>query len=123
MTERRQRLGRRGEDLAAEWYQHHGWTVLDRNWRCARGEIDLIVGRNPDGRRSRWREIAIVEVKARSSSRYGSGFDAVDPRKQARLRRLGARWLAEWAGSTRVVRFDVVEVDARGTLRVREGCF
>ncbi len=123
MTEQRQRLGRRGEDLAAQWYEHHGWTVLDRNWRCARGEIDLIVATDPTGRPGRWQQVAIVEVKARSTRRYGSGFDAVDPRKQARLRRLGARWLAEWDGSATSVRFDVVEVDARGTLRVREGCF
>lgn len=119
-------LGRRGEDQAAQYYDGRGWEILDRNWRVKGGEIDLVVAREARPFRGgrRWRELAIVEVKTRSSSRYGTGFDAVDPRKQRRLRRLAGLWLAAHPDDKADrIRFDVVSVDARGTLAVREGCF
>ncbi len=120
-------LGRRGEAAASRWYEASGYRILDRNWRCAHGELDLVVGRDAI--------VVFVEVKARSSGRYGSGFDAVGLAKQRRLRRLASAWLTERrrrrdrsgeppGGSFTVdVRFDVVDVDARGHVRVREACF
>jgi putative endonuclease len=116
-----QRFGRRGEDAAAEWYRNAGYRIVDRNWRCPRGEIDLVVVDD--------NTVVFVEVKARTSGRYGSGFDAVDHRKQRRLRRLAALWLADRrsdrgeAGFYPDLQFDVVEVDPRGNLRIRRGCF
>lgn len=120
-------LGRRGEAAASSWYEASGYRILDRNWRCEHGELDLVVGRGAT--------VVFVEVKARSSGRYGSGFDAVGWAKQRRLRRLASAWLTEHrhraAGTVRApggsltvdVRFDVVDVDARGHVRVREACF
>lgn len=120
-------LGRRGEEAAARWYEASGYRILDRNWRCEHGELDLVVGRDAT--------VAFVEVKTRSSGRYGSGFDAVGREKQRRLRRLALAWLTErrsgatgtrWStgrSSAVDVRFDVVDVDARGNVRVREACF
>lgn len=120
-------LGRRGEDAASHWYEVSGYRILDRNWRCEHGELDLVVGRDST--------VVFVEVKARSSGRYGSGFDAVGSAKQRRLRRLAAAWLAErrrqgirvgdsLRGSFAIdIRFDVVDVDARGHVQVREACF
>ena len=120
-------LGRRGENAASQWYAASGYRILDRNWRCEHGELDLVVGRDAT--------VVFVEVKARSSGRYGSGFDAVGRAKQRRLRRLASAWLTErrrsrtdMGGSpdgsfATDVRFDVVDVDARGHVRVREACF
>lgn len=129
MTTHNQRLGRRGEDAAARWYADAGYRILDRNWRCDHGELDLVVEREAT--------IVFVEVKARSSGRYGSGFDAVGSTKQRRLRRLASSWLSDRRDRGRdraptrrsagpnidEIRFDVVDVDARGHVQVRQGCF
>lgn len=115
MTARRQALGRAGEDAAAAWYTHRGAEVVERNWRCREGEIDLIVRLGGT--------VVFVEVKTRSSSRYGSGLVAVDRRKQATIRRVAQRWLSEQDEWIETLRFDVVDVDARGHLRVIEAAF
>lgn len=109
------RLGRHGEGRALAWYLDHGYRLVERNWRCRAGEIDLIIaGRG---------EVVFVEVKTRSSSRYGTPFEAVDHRKQRRLRRLAAIWLSENPSARRrSIRFDVVAVI--GTrVEVRERAF
>ena len=117
---RHQRLGQFGEEAAASWYQKAGYRIVHRNWRCRQGEIDLIAASESS--------LVFVEVKTRSSPRFGSGFDAVDARKRARVRRLAAIWLSEQSGSAdsryfEQIRFDVVDVDGRGNVNVAEGCF
>lgn len=78
--------GRWGEDLAARHYRRAGYAIIDRNWRCAHGEIDLVVRRG--------RLVVFCEVKTRRTAAYGGAVAAVDPRKQRRIRRLAAMWLA-----------------------------
>jgi putative endonuclease len=107
-------LGRSGEDLAAAWYTARGYDVVARNWRCPAGEIDLVARRG--------RVVVIVEVKARTSDRFGMPVEAVVAAKQARLRRLAAAWLAEGRVRGARVRFDVVSVLA-GTVEVLEDAF
>lgn len=80
-------VGRAGEDRAARHLEAIGCTIVDRNWRCRAGEID-IVATTPLA-------VLIVEVKTRSSTAYGHPLEAIDARKQARLWRLGMTWLAE----------------------------
>lgn len=95
--------GRWGEDLAARWYAQHGYAVLARNWRCKEGELDLVAGRD--------RLVVVCEVKARASDRFGAPAEAVDWRKQQRIRRLAAIWLATEPHAPGVaLRFDVASV-------------
>ncbi|KXC07184.1 YraN family protein [Microbacterium hominis] len=77
-------LGRAGEDRAARHLALNGYTVLDRNWRCAVGEIDIVAVDGGD--------LVVVEVKTRRSVMFGHPFDAVDARKRARLWRLAHAW-------------------------------
>lgn len=86
----RMALGRYGEDVAARRLREAGMAVLERNWRCSDGELDL-VARDRDA-------LVVCEVKTRSCGK-GGAFEhpmaAVSAAKAARLRRLSARWLAE----------------------------
>lgn len=95
-------LGRYGEDAAVRHAVTLGWTVLDRNWRCAAGELDLVA---LDGT-----ELVVVEVKTRRSEQFGPPALAVTPVKLARLRRLTAQWLAAHDVRPGSVRVDVVAV-------------
>jgi putative endonuclease len=102
LAERRRLLGRRGEDLAAVHLTGRGLVVLDRNWRCDAGEIDLVLR---DG------EVLVVcEVKTRTSTDYGDPLEAVDQRKVDRLRRLAARWLRVHDCHPEDIRIDMVGV-------------
>jgi putative endonuclease len=95
-------LGRLGEDLAARCLADSGLEILERNWRCARGEIDIVAR---DGS-----SLVICEVKTRSSVAFGDPSEAVDRRKSARLRSLGLQWLVDHPGAWESIRFDVVSV-------------
>lgn len=86
--------------------------LLDRNWRCADGEVDLILRDGDD--------VVFCEVKTRRTATFGPPAAAVDQRKVRKLRLLATRWLAETRVRPRQVRFDVVEVlpQPRGAARV-----
>lgn len=101
-AQQRQALGAYGEKIAARHLIDHGMRVLDRNWRCHRGEIDLVLRDGDD--------LVICEVKARSGVGFGQPLTAVDPTKLARLRDLALLW-AEQHGLTMVpIRIDLVGV-------------
>lgn len=96
-------LGRYGENAVARRLAAEGWEILDRNWRCARGELDIVARDGGDG--------VFVEVKTRRGRTFGSPVEAVDDRKLARLRQLAAAWLEvhpEWGFSQ--IRIDVIGV-------------
>jgi putative endonuclease len=95
-------LGAQGEELAAEFLRSAGMEIVERNWRCRYGELDLIV---------RDAEVtAFVEVKTRSGLGFGTPAEAVTFPKQQRIRRLALLWLHEQAGPWRHIGFDVVSV-------------
>lgn len=99
----RQALGRWGEDVAAMHLQAQGIEVLDRNWRCREGELDLVV--REEG------TLAFVEVKTRSGLAYGAPAEAVTRQKARRIHGLAVRWLAEQRPKGLFeLRFDVVSV-------------
>jgi len=111
----RRALGAHGEELAARWYLQRGYAVLARNWRCRHGELDLVLGRPA--------LVVFCEVKARTTPAFCEGAEAVTPRKQARLRRLAAEWLAVTDHEPVDVRFDVVAVHRGVDVEVVEGAF
>lgn len=97
-------LGRRGEDLAAEHLVREGYRLLQRNYRCRLGEIDLVAR---DGE-----AVVFVEVKTRRSKAFGTSAEAVSASKQARLLRLADCYLRDRGLGNPPCRFDVVAVDA-----------
>lgn len=113
-TTARQRstLGAYGEALAARHLVQHGMVLLDRNWRCDVGEIDLVLR---DGQ-----VLVVCEVKTRTSTAFGTPLEAVTEQKAARLRRLAARWLADHDVHPEEVRIDLVGVllPSRGPVQV-----
>jgi putative endonuclease len=114
VTAARRALGVAGEDRAAEWYAARGYEVLDRNWRCKEGELDLVVRRRG--------EVVFVEVKTRRTDRFGIPAEAVTRDKQRRLRLLASRYLSAREPRARRLRFDVVSILA-GRLEVIEAAF
>jgi putative endonuclease len=102
-TDRRRVLGDAGEDLVARWYADAGYRVLDRNWRCREGELDVVVARES--------VLVFCEVKTRRSTAFGSPAEAVTVTKQRRIRTLAMRWLdAHPEARARTLRFDVASV-------------
>ena len=101
-------LGAYGEALAARHLVARGMVVLDRNWRCPAGEIDLVLRDGP--------VLVVCEVKTRSSLRYGTPHEAVTGVKVARLQELARRWQEEHGVAVPDVRVDMVCI-----LRPRRG--
>ncbi|OIV36735.1 YraN family protein [Mangrovactinospora gilvigrisea] len=102
-------MGRYGEDVAVRCLEAAGMRVLERNWRCRHGEIDIVA---QDGD-----VLVVCEVKTRSGTGYQHPLAGVGERKAERLRLLAEVWLARrWprfdrrAGPPGGVRFDVVAV-------------
>lgn len=112
-------LGRRGEDLAADYLAGTGLVVLSRNWRCREGEVDLIA---TDGQR-----LVVCEVKTRSGTGYGEPSEGVTPAKAARIRRVTAAWLRAYRVGWCEIRFDVLAVlcpqDGPVTVEHLQGAF
>lgn len=89
--------------MAARWYRNHGYDIVERNWRCREGELDIIAHRAG--------EVVFSEVKTRSSHAFGSPAEAVTFVKQQRIRRLAMLWLdGQTSIVVRSLRFDVVGV-------------
>ena len=102
MASRRQQLGAEGEARVARHYEARGYTVLDRNWRCRDGELDLVLRHG--------RRLVVCEVKTRSSAAFGTPAEAVTRAKQTKLRALARQWLAGSSFRPREIRFDVAAV-------------
>ncbi len=95
-------LGRAGEQLAAEYLRQHGLVVLERNWQCRAGELDIVA---TDGD-----TVVFCEVKTRSGVDYGAPLEAVGPDKVRRIRELAKLWLQDRRLVGCRVRFDVLSV-------------
>jgi len=103
-------LGQQGEQLAADLLTASGLKIMDRNWRCRTGEIDIVAAEGP--------VLVICEVKTRSGSRFGTPLEAISRTKAARLRRLAISWVTSHG-----LFFDQIRIDAVGVLRATDGSF
>ncbi|MGP3954737.1 YraN family protein [Nonomuraea sp. 3N208] len=96
-------LGRQGEQLAVTYLEAKGMKIIERNWRCRHGEIDIIAEEGPN--------LIVVEVKTRSSRSHGTALESVSPAKLDRLRMLAAKWLATQSRTFDAVRVDVIALE------------
>ena len=102
----RKRLGQQGEEIAEGFLKQKGYKLVERNYRCRTGEVDLIVLDR--------KVIVFVEVKTRSDQRFGSPFEAVERRKQRKMIQAARFFLHERKLHERNARFDVVGVSWPG---------
>jgi len=104
-------LGRAGERAAEEFLRRRGYTIVERNFRCRGGEVDLIALRRG--------VVVFVEVKTRRRGAAVGPFEAVTPRKRRRLLCAARHYLARYRLEDRAARFDVVAVwaDSGGGLK------
>jgi putative endonuclease len=110
----RREIGVHGEDLAVAWYEARGYEILDRNWRCRQGELDLVARHG--------RQVVFCEVKCRTGVGYGTPAEAITQEKKQRIRFLAARWLQDAKPRPGEIRFDVVAVLGED-VEVLEGAF
>lgn len=103
-TGNRAEIGSFGEQLAVDHLQGLGLRIVARNWRCRYGELDIIAADDATA------TVVFVEVKTRTSDRFGGVEQAVTPAKVRRLRRLAGLWLSQQRNGWAAVRIDVVTV-------------
>ena len=119
MTADRKRLGERGEDAAVAFLERSGLTVVERNWRCSAGEVDIVA---LDGD-----VLVLCEVKTRRTAAKGTPEEAVTPAKQRRYAKLAAAYLQASSLEDVSVRFDVITLlviaEDRALLRHYRGAF
>lgn len=111
MAKGRVGLGRRGEALATEALERHGYTIVARNWSCRQGEVDIVADRSG--------ELTFFEVRTRRGGRYGAPEESVTPQKRARMEAVARRYLAEQPAAIDVawhLGFVAVQMDGRGHL-------
>lgn len=95
-------LGARGEELAASWLEKHGIRVVERNFRCKGGEVDIVA---QDGQ-----TFVFVEVKTRRTLNYGVPQLALTPFKQRQISKAALTWLLKHRRQDRPARFDVIAI-------------
>jgi len=98
----KRRLGEEGESAAEKFLRRRGFAIIERNFRCPLGELDLIALDRGT--------IVFVEVKARSSEAFGTPAEAIGYQKRLRLRRAAEVYISRKRLHDRPARFDVVEV-------------
>ncbi len=98
----RQKLGRAGEEYAAKYLRKLGCIILERNFRCRYGEIDIIALDHGI--------LCFIEVKTRSSLDFGMPCQAVDSRKERRIRRCAYVYMSRYQMEDQEIRVDIIEV-------------
>jgi putative endonuclease len=104
-TNNRMKRGKSGEDLASRFLVKNGFTILARNYRFERAEIDIVAEEGE--------ELVFVEVKTRRSTAYGAPEDAVTEEKQEQIRSAADGYLVQHDIDNRPCRFDVVAIELK----------
>jgi putative endonuclease len=112
VNDARQFLGREGEKIAEQYLKKKGYKVVERNYRCSMGEVDLIVLDR--------RVIVFVEVKTRSGHEFGMPSEAVERRKQKKMIQTAQFFISAKSLHQRDARFDVVAISWLGRQPVVE---
>jgi putative endonuclease len=105
-TQSKQQLGVRGEDLACAELERQGMQVLERNWRCRLGEIDIVAAEVGEAGLT----LVFCEVKCRSGLGFGHPLEAITFAKMRTLRQLAALWLREHHLKASTIRLDAIGV-------------
>ncbi|WP_462137196.1 YraN family protein [Candidatus Mycalebacterium sp.] len=106
----------RGEQMAADFLKEKGFLILERNFRCRRGEIDIVCS---DGG-----TLCFVEVKSRSNFAHGFPEEFVDRRKRKKITIAASEYIKKNRVESKPMRFDVVAVDlSKGGVKLLEGAF
>lgn len=100
--DRRKETGRRGEDIAVSYLTEKGYNLIQRNWRCATGELDIIM--------EEAETIIFVEVRTRRGRQFGTPEESITPAKQTRLIELAETYLQATDDPDRPWRIDVVAI-------------
>ena len=103
MSDHRQSLGKRGEAYAADYLAARRYAILERNWHCPRGELDLVTER--DG------QVIFVEVRTRQTDRLGTPEESITPAKRAKLIAAAQTYLDMHDQTDRDWRIDVVAIE------------
>jgi putative endonuclease len=102
----RKELGNRGEDIAARYLKQQGYTILTRNYRSRYGEVDIICTYE--------QAIVFVEVKTRTSTRFGSPEESITRNKIEHIRRVALIYLQSYPHHFKEMRFDVIGILMEG---------
>jgi putative endonuclease len=100
------KLGIAGEDAACSFLRRKGYRILDRNYRCPLGELDIIARKGG--------QLVFCEVKARSGGEAEEALGAVDAKRQGRMARAASHYLDETGRVEKVCRFDVIALLKNG---------
>lgn len=102
MPPSKRELGQRGEQMAAAFLQHHGYTIVTTNWRCPHGELDIVASKDDI--------LVFVEVRTRRSETTDEAFESIKSFKQDRLQRLAYAYLSENNLPDALWRVDVIAI-------------
>jgi putative endonuclease len=100
---KRQTTGKLGEKIAAEFLQNKGYEIIDRNYRCPEGEIDIIASRHDT--------LVFVEVKTRSNRQFGTPEESITQTKMQKLRASAESFLLQHENMSENWRIDVVAIE------------
>ena len=95
-------LGNKGEQQACKFLEKLDYTILNRNYKCSYGEIDIIAADKE--------EVVFVEVKTRCSKQYGEAREAVDTYKKKHIKKAATYYICKHKLENRFIRFDVMEL-------------